>query len=75
MAEWVTFHWSLMNGVSNLIIHKDKETATEYFKEHYRQYFEINQKQEVKLPMSYGYPHRRFYGISKHKFDKEFQGG
>lgn len=74
MAEWVTFYWSLMNGINDLTIHKDKETATKYFKNNYKKYFQLAQEQEVKLPMSYGYPHRRFYGKSKREFDKEFQG-
>lgn len=40
MAKWVTFYWSIMNGTVDLVEHKDKETAREYFLNHYKKYFE-----------------------------------
>jgi hypothetical protein len=65
--RWVTYYENVMMGgkVSDVVIHKDKESATRYFKTHYRDYFQLNPKHiEVKLPMHYGFPFRGFYGVS-----------
>lgn len=72
MAKWVTFHDSIMGGVQGLKIHNSKEEATQYFKNNYRNYFELSSKVEVKLPMTYGYPHRKFVGMSKQSFEKKY---
>ena len=71
--RWVTYFEDLMMGgkVSDVVIHKDKESATEFFKAHYRGYFQINPKYlKVKLPMRYGFPFRAFYGVSLLKFKR-----
>ena len=70
MAKWVTFYEDIFNGVSDVEIHKDKETATKYFQTHYRQYFQLSSKIKVELPMTYGFPFRRYYGTSLTKFKK-----
>lgn len=65
--RWVTYYEDLMmNGkVADIVIHKDKESATEFFRAHYRDYFQINPKHiKVKLPMSYGFVFRSFSGVS-----------
>lgn len=72
MSKWVTFYEDLFNGVSCLKVHPDKETATDYFKKNYRSYFQLSSKIEVKLPMSYGFPHRKFRGMSKMMFEKNY---
>ena len=73
MSKWVTFYYDVLRGgVLNLVVHKDKETATKYFKSNYRNYFQLSQRIKVELPMSYGYPFRKFVGMSKPKFEKEF---
>lgn len=72
MAKWVTFYEDIFSGVHNLKIHENKELATEYFKQNYRNYFELSNKIDVKLPMSYGYPHRKFKGMSKAMFEKNY---
>ena len=70
--RWVTFYDDvmIMNGrLTDVVIHKDKESATKYFKTHYKDYFQLNHKHiEVKLPMRYGFPFHSFYGISLLKF-------
>lgn len=73
MAKWVTFYWSIMNGTVDLVEHKDKETAREYFFNHYKKYFEYfdlntDMKKNCKLPTSYGYSHRRFYAMTKREY-------
>lgn len=70
MSKWVTFYEDIFNGISDLKIHENKETATDYFKKHYRIYFQMSTKINVKLPMSYGYAHRKFKGMSKPMFEK-----
>ncbi len=65
--RWVTYYENIMMGdkVADIVIHKDKESATRYFKEHYRDYFQLNHKYiNVKPPMRYGFPSRAFYGVS-----------
>ena len=71
MAKWVTFH-DFLGNVSSLKVHDNKEAATKYFKAHYRSYFQLSCPIEVKLPMSYGYAHRRFVGMSKQMFEKRY---
>lgn len=70
MAKWVTFYWSIMNGNVDLVEHKDKKTAREYFLNHYKKYFALNivMKKDCKLPTSYGYSHRRFYVMTKREY-------
>ena len=65
--RWVTYYENTMMGdkVTDIVIHKDKESATRYFKAHYRDYFQLNPKYiKVKLPMRYGFPFRAFHGVS-----------
>lgn len=70
MAKWVTFYWSIMNGNVDLVEHKDKKTAREYFLDHYKKYFALDtgMKKDCKLPTSYGYSHRRFYVMTKREY-------
>ena len=66
--RWVTYFEDamVMDGkVADIVVHKDKESATKYFKAHYKDYFLFNPNRiEVKLPMRYGFPFRAFYGVS-----------
>lgn len=73
MSKWVTFHWDIINGVRALTIHQDKETALRYFNLRCKSYFEINTRFKAdKLPASYGYPTRKFIGMSKPMFEKRY---
>lgn len=72
MAKWVTFYDDIFNGVSDLKVHDNKEAATTYFKRVYRSFFQLSTKIDIKLPMSYGYPHRKFRGMSKRMFEKNY---
>lgn len=65
--RWVTYYEDVTMGgkVVDAVIHKDKESATKYFKAHYRDYFQLNPKYfKVKLPMGYGFGFRSFNGVS-----------
>ena len=71
--RWVTYYENVMMGgkVADIVIHKDKESATKYFKTHYKDYFQLNPKYiEVKLPMSYGFVFRSFNGVSLLSFKR-----
>ena len=72
--RWVTYYEHVMMGgkVADIVVHKDKESATKYFKSHCRDYFQLNPSQyfNVKLPMRYGFPFRAFYGVSLLKFKR-----
>ena len=74
MSRWVTFYYDLLREhVWDLKIHKDRETALKYFNAHYRSYFELNTRFKAnKLPASYGYPFRKYWGISAQAFKKKF---
>lgn len=70
--RWVTYYYSAMNGVFDLKIRKDKETATRFFKRNYSRYFDSCGRTLVKLPMTYGFLHRNFVGQTIVAFKKRF---
>ena len=72
MSKWVTFYWDMLGGISDMTEHDDKDTATRYFKRHYRNYFQLSGPFNATLPCSYGYGHRKFFGMSKQMFNKKF---
>lgn len=74
MSRWVTFHYDVISEkASALKVHSDKETALKYFNQNYKRYFEVNTNFKAnKLPCSYGFTFRRYYGISAQSFKKQF---
>lgn len=72
--RWVTFYYSVLNdSVSDLKVHSNKEEALKYFNKHCKQYFPINSQFKVdKLPATYGYPLRKYCGISARAFKEQF---
>lgn len=74
MSRWVTFHYDVIGEkVSDLKVHSDKETALKYFNQNHKRYFEVNTNFKAdKLPCSYGFTFRRYYGISAQSFKKQF---
>lgn len=73
MSKWVTFHWNIFYGVDGLKVHPDKETALKYFNANCNRCFELNTGFKAKtLPASYGYATRKFVGMSKPMFEKEY---
>lgn len=74
MSRWVTFHYDMLRKhVSDLTVHPDRETALKYFNQHCKSYYQLNTRFKAdKLPASYGYPLRRYWGISASAFKKAF---
>jgi len=72
VSKWVTFHYSFLHGVQDLVEHENREKATRYFQRNYRNYFELAGPFKAKLPCTYGYPHRKFCGMSKAMFNKTY---
>lgn len=71
--KWVTFYYDVMRGgVYDFVEHEDKASATEYFKKHYKKYFQLRTEIKVELPMSYGFPFRKYVGITLAYFKKQF---
>lgn len=72
--RWVTFHYDLIRDqVSALKVHENKEVALKYFRANCKNYFQLNTLFEAdKLPATYGYPMRKYYGISATAFKKIF---
>ena len=68
--RWVTFHDSILGGITDVTYHKDKDEATRYFRSAYKHYFEINAPFKVQLPCRYGFPYRAFLGMSIRSFNK-----
>lgn len=72
--RWVTFYKDhLQDRIIDYQEHKDKATAERYFRANYRKYFSIAPKVVVRLPMSYGFPLRKFYGVSIREFHKYYE--
>ena len=74
MSRWVTFHYDMIREhVSDLKVHPDRETALKYFNQHCKSHFQLNIRFKAdKLPASYGYPLRKYWGISAPAFKKSF---
>lgn len=74
MSRWVTFYYDRLNEhVSSLKVHDSKEEALKYFNRHCKSYFQINTPFKAdKLPATYGYPFRKYCGISTISFKKQF---
>ena len=74
MSRWVTFYYdSIDDRVEDLKVHPDKESALKYFNQNHKKYFATNIRFKAdKLPCSYGYTFRRYYGISAQSFKKQF---
>lgn len=72
--RYVTFYYDLLRKqVSDLKIHKDKETALKHFNSECYKWFELGTKFKAdKLPATYGYPMRKYYGISARAFKQMF---
>lgn len=72
--RYVTFHYDLIReSVSDLRVHADKETALACFNREYRNWFSVNTKFKAdKLPATYGYPHRKYCGLSARAFKQMF---
>lgn len=76
MAKWVTFYYDILNSqIKDYKEHKNRQEAEEHYLKNYRKYFELNRqiKKNFKLPFVYGYPTRKYCGMTKYKFDKMFQ--
>lgn len=72
--RYVTFYFDVLRQhASDLEIHADKETALKFFNKNCKKYFSVNTGWKAdKLPASYGYPMRKFFGMSASAFRKKF---
>lgn len=72
--RWATFYYDLLRDhVSDLKVHEDKETALKCFNVCCRNYFQLNiQWKADKLPATYGYAMRKYYGVPARAFKKMF---
>lgn len=74
MSRWVTFHYDMLQEhISDLMVHPDRETALKHFNQHCKSHFQLNTRFKAdKLPASYGYPLRKYWGISAQAFKEKF---
>lgn len=73
MAKWVTFYYSILDGLKDIVVHPNREDAEKYFLKNYKKYFNLKTPlKNFKLPYKYGFGHRAYYVISKNKFEKQF---
>lgn len=74
MSRWVTYYHDFLNDVVfELKVHDSKEKALDYFNHNYGNHFVLNSRFKAdKLPASYGYPMRKYFGISATAFKKTF---
>lgn len=73
--RYATFYYNIITDqVSDLKVHSNKETALKFFNTNCKQYFQNNANWKApKLPATYGFPHRKYYGISARAFKKMFK--
>lgn len=74
MSRWATFYYDVIrNSVHDLRVHESEDTALKYFNVHCKDYFQVNISFKAKtLPATYGFPFRKYVGISAQEFKKEF---
>ena len=72
--RWVTFYYDMLSGtITALVVHKDKEAALKHFNTRCRDFFSTNLSWKAdKLPATYGYAWRKYFGISARAFKKMF---
>lgn len=72
--RYVTFYYDLLRDcVLGLKVHEDKEKALKHFNLESHKWFGLNTKFKAdKLPATYGYPMRKYYGVSARTFKKMF---
>ena len=72
--RYVTFYYDLLReNVSDLKVHEDKEKALKHFNSECYKWFELGTKFKAdKLPATYGYLMRKYYGVSARTFKKMF---
>ena len=72
--RYVTFYYDLLREhVTDLKVHPDKEAAIKHFNMNYKRYFQLCTPFKTdKLPASYGYPMRKYYGVSVRGFKNMF---
>lgn len=59
MAEWITFYYSILDGLKDIVVHPNREDAEKYFLENYKKYFNLKTPlKNFKLPYKYGFGHR-----------------
>lgn len=74
MSRWVTFYYDVIrNKVSDLKGHKTKDEALIWFNNNCKSYFQANTNFKAdKLPATYGYPMRKYCGVSAQSFKRMF---
>ena len=75
MIHWVTYYHDIVRDrVFDIVGHESKEEALKYFNSHCKSYFEVNSNFKAhKLPASYGFASRKYYGISARAFKNKFE--
>ena len=73
--RYATFYWNIFDDrIYDLKIHDNKETALKYFNSHYKDYFQLTTPFKAnKLPASFGFAFRKFFGVSATGFKKMFK--
>lgn len=41
MAKWVTFYYSILDGLKDIVVHPNREDAEKYFLENYKKIFQF----------------------------------
>lgn len=72
MSKWVTFYCGIFCGNKDFVVHKDKQTAENFYKDHITDYMRIKPHQKIRLPMSIGIWCGSFVGISAIRFKKDY---
>lgn len=77
--RYVTCYDSFLDGLTDVTLHKDEESAIEFYRRGAKYFFPgIRIPTKIKTPNACGFIHRQFKVMSIRKFKKlypEYQGG
>ena len=72
--RYVTFQYDILREhITDLKVHENQEKALKHFNSECYKWFELGTKFKAnRLPATYGYPMRKYYGVSARTFKKMF---
>ena len=70
--RYVTYYFSLISGLADVVVHTDKETAINFYRKNSKRYFDVRIPSKTTVPTACGFFHRRFGLMSIRMFNSRF---
>lgn len=70
--RYVTYYYSFLSGLTDVIVHTDKESAVRFYRREAKHYFDVRLPSKTQTPTACGFAHRRFGVMSIRLFRKNF---